>query len=412
MKASFIIIGTELTRGIIQDSHGSLLSRELTHLGIYVAEIVEVPDDGSIEKVLEALMRNNDIVIITGGLGPTSDDMTRPVIAAAAGVPLVRSEDAWKHMLETLGDRAYGPNSRQAMIPEGFSLIRNDNGTAPGFYGYGGSTLLISLPGPPREMHPMLYDSVLPLLRDKLDLPQAERDEYTSFITAEAKLEELYEDADSSLDWGTRFQDYRISLYVSGKTRAERDSAIAKLRKKLGEYRLVEGDADALTMAIDALRRSGSTVSVAESCTGGLLSMLLTERAGASEYMLGSVTSYAASVKADVLGVPESVIREKGTVSPECAIAMADGVRRLTGSDYSVSVTGVAGPDEDEGKSVGTVHLGFSSARRESVAISVHFSSWGRASIRRKSVVTALLLLSAYISGEDIARIASTWKDI
>lgn len=412
MKASFIIIGTELTRGIIQDSHGSLLSRELTHLGIYVAEIVEVPDDGSIEKVLEALMRNNDIVIITGGLGPTSDDMTRPVIAAAAGVPLVRSEDAWKHMLETLGDRAYGPNSRQAMIPEGFSLIRNDNGTAPGFYGYGGSTLLISLPGPPREMHPMLYDSVLPLLRDKLDLPQAERDEYTSFITAEAKLEELYEDADSSLDWGTRFQDYRISLYVSGKTRAERDSAIAKLRKKLGEYRLVEGDADAITMAIDALRRSGSTVSVAESCTGGLLSMLLTERAGASEYMLGSVTSYAASVKADVLGVPESVIREKGTVSPECAIAMAEGVRRLTGSDYSVSVTGVAGPDEDEGKSVGTVHLGFSSARRESVAISVHFSSWGRASIRRKSVVTALLLLSAYISGEDIARIASTWKDI
>ena len=412
MKASFIIIGTELTRGIIQDSHGSLLSRELTHLGIYVAEIVEVPDDGSIEKVLEALMRNNDIVIITGGLGPTSDDMTRPVIAAAAGVPLVRSEDAWKHMLETLGDRAYGPNSRQAMIPEGFSLIRNDNGTAPGFYGYGGSTLLISLPGPPREMHPMFYDSVLPLLRDKLDLPQAERDEYTSFITAEAKLEELYEEADSSLDWGTRFQDYRISLYVSGKTRAERDSAIAKLREKLGEYRLVEGDADALTMAIDALRRSGSTVSVAESCTGGLLSMLLTERAGASEYMLGSVTSYAASVKADVLGVPESVIREKGTVSPECAIAMADGVRRLTGSDYSVSVTGVAGPDEDEGKSVGTVHLGFSSARRESVAISVHFSSWGRASIRRKSVVTALLLLSAYISGEDIARIASTWKDI
>ena len=169
---------------------------------------------------------------------------------------------SWR--LETLGDRAYGPNSRQAMIPEGFSLIRNDNGTAPGFYGYGGSTLLISLPGPPREMHPMLYDSVLPLLRDKLDLPQAERDEYTSFITAEAKLEELYEDADSSLDWGTRFQDYRISLYVSGKTRAERDSAIAKLREKLGEYRLVEGDADALTMAIDALRRSGSTVSVAK----------------------------------------------------------------------------------------------------------------------------------------------------
>ena len=412
MKASLIMIGTEITRGIIQDSHGVLLSRELTHLGVHVAEIVSLPDDGTIGPVLSALMRSSDLIIITGGLGPTTDDMTRSVIAGCAGVPLTKDAGCWDFLLGRLGDRAYGANEKQAYIPEGFTMIPNHNGTAPGFYGYGGSTLLISLPGPPREMHPMLYDSVLPLLRDKLDLPQAERDEYTSFITAEAKLEELYEDADSSLDWGTRFQDYRISLYVSGKTRAERDSAIAKLREKLGKYRLVEGDADALTMAIDALRRSGSTVSVAESCTGGLLSMLLTERAGASEYMLGSVTSYAASVKADVLGVPESVIREKGTVSPECAIAMADGVRRLTGSDYSVSVTGVAGPDEDEGKSVGTVHLGFSSARRESVAISVHFSSWGRASIRRKSVVTALLLLSAYISGEDIARIASTWKDI
>ena len=412
MKASFIIIGTELTRGIIQDSHGSLLSRELTHLGIYVSEIVEVPDDGSIGKVLGALMRNNDIVIITGGLGPTSDDMTRPIIAAAAGVSLVRSEEAWNHMLEILGDRAYGPNARQAMIPEGFCLIPNDNGTAPGFYGYGGKTLLISLPGPPREMHPMLYESVLPLLRDKLDLPQAERDEYTSFITAEAKLEELYEDIDSSLDWATRFQDYRISLYVSGKTRADRDMAIAKLRDRVGEYRLMDGDTDSLSLAISALRSHHATVSVAESCTGGLISMLLTERPGASEYMMGSVTSYAASVKSDVLGVPEAIIREKGTVSAECAVAMADGVRRLTGSDYSVSVTGVAGPDEDEGKSVGTVHLGFSSSSRESVSISVHFSSWGRASIRRKAAVTALLLLAAYVSGEDIERIASTWKDI
>ena len=409
MKASFIIIGTELTRGIIQDSHGSLLSRELTRLGIYVSEIVEVPDDGSIEKVIEALMRNNDIVIITGGLGPTSDDMTRPVIAEAAGVPLVRNEEAWEHMLATLGDKAYGANSRQAMIPEGFSLIANSNGTAPGFYGYGGSTLLISLPGPPREMHPMLYDAVLPLLREKLDLPQAERDEYTSFITAEAKLEELCSEADGELEWGTRFQDYRISLYVSGKTRAERDAAVAKLRDMVGRYRLVDGDTDALAMAIEALESRHATVSVAESCTGGLLSMLLTERPGASAYMMGSVTSYAASVKKDVLGVPENVIQENGTVSSECAVAMADGVRRLTSSDYSVSITGVAGPDKDEGKDVGTVYIGFSGKDRSSEAVCFRFSSWGRASIRRKASVTALLLLSRYIAGDDIAEIVSGW---
>ena len=412
MRASFIIIGTELTRGIIQDSHTSLLSRELTHLGIHVSESVVLPDDGSIEKVLEALMRNNDVVIITGGLGPTSDDMTRPVIAEAAGVPLVRNPEAWEFLVSKLGERAYGANERQAMIPEGFSMIENRNGTAPGFYGYGHGTLLVSLPGPPREMSPMFYDHVLPLLREKLDLPEAERDEYTSFITAEARLEELCNAADSTLEWGTRFQDYRISLYVSGKSREERDRAIGKLREMVGELRLVDGDRDPLSMATDALRAHGATVSVAESCTGGLLASLLTERAGASEYMLGSVTSYAASVKRDVLGVPESVIAGKGTVSAECASAMADGVRRLTGSDYSVSITGVAGPDEDEGKKVGTVYLGFSGKDRETVSLLFDFSSWGRASIRRKASVSALLLLSAYIEGEDIRRIGQSWKQI
>ena len=409
MKASFIIIGTELTRGIIQDSHGSLLSRELSHLGIHVSEIVIVPDDGSIEKILEAIMRSNDVVIITGGLGPTSDDMTRPVIAEAAGVKLVRNAEAWEFLRARLGDKAYGANERQAMIPEGFTIIENRNGTAPGFFGYGHGTLLISLPGPPREMTPMLYDSVLPLLRSKLDLPEAERDEYTSFITAEAKLEELCNEADSTLDWGTRFQDYRISLYVSGKSRREREAAIGKIRAKVGGLRLAEGNTDALTLAIDALERHKATVSVAESCTGGLLSMLLTERPGASGYMLGSVTGYAPSVKRDVLSVSSDVIESKGTVSYECASAMAEGVQRLTGSDYSVSVTGVAGPDKDEGKDVGTVYLGFAGKDRSTVSLQFNFSSWGRASIRRKAATAALLLLSAYIEGEDIGKIASTW---
>ena len=255
----------------------------------------------------------------------------------------------------------------------------------------------------------MLYDSVLPLLREKLDLPEAERDEYTSFITAEAKLEELCGEADSALDWGTRFQDYRISLYVSGKTRKERDEAIGRLRERVGVLRLVDGNTDALSMAIGSLRSHGATVSVAESCTGGLLSMLLTERQGASEYMLGSVTSYAAAVKMNVLGVSGRVIDEEGTVSSGCAEAMANGVRRLTGSDYSVSVTGVAGPDKDEGKDVGTVYIGLSGKDRETVSVLFRFTSWGRASIRRKAATAALILLSAYIEGEDVKAIAESW---
>ena len=412
MKASIIVIGTELTRGIIEDKHGALISRELTHLGVHVLEIVALPDDGTIQAVLGALMRSSDLVLITGGLGPTSDDMTRSVIAQAAGKPLIRDESSWDHLVQRLGEKAYGANARQAMIPEGFSAIPNPNGTAPGFYGYGGSTLLVSLPGPPREMDPMFYESVVPLIREKLDLPDAERDEYTSFITAEAKLEELYESVDPELDWATRFQDYRISLYVSGGTKERRDSAIRSLRELVGEHRIESGSKDALGMAVDALMKNGATVSAAESCTGGLVSELLTSRPGSSRYMLGSVTSYSASVKADVLGVSRDTIAAAGTVSSECAREMADGVRRLTGSDYSISVTGVAGPDTDEGKAVGTVYLGFSGRGRDTESVLLRFSSWGRDSIRRKAAVSAFILLSAYIEGEDVVAIADGWRHI
>ena len=355
MNASLIMIGTELTRGIIQDKNGPMISRELTHLGVHVSQFEILPDDGTIGSVLAAEIARSGLVVITGGLGPTTDDMTRNVIADASGHKLIRDEGSWNALVAKLGERAYGPNSRQAMIPEGFTIIPNGNGTAPGFYGYAGSCLIVCLPGPPRELEPMLYDSVLPLIRKKLDLPDAERDEYSTFITAEAKLEELYEGIDPELDWGTRFQDYRISLYVSGKTRRERDEAISKLRSVLGEGRVVDGDTDPLSMLIDSLKCHGATVSAAESCTGGLASALLTERPGSSSFMLGAVTSYAASAKENVLGVPASLIDEHGTVSYECAEAMAEGVRRIMGSDYSFSITGVAGPDEDEGKPVGTV---------------------------------------------------------
>lgn len=412
MKASIIVIGTELTRGIIQDKHGSLISRELTTLGVHVSEIVALPDDGTIEPVLEALMRSSDLIIITGGLGPTSDDITRSVIARAAGKGLVRDEECWSFLLSKLGDKAYGANSRQAMIPEGFSVIPNNNGTAPGFYGYGGKTLLVSLPGPPREMEPMFYDSVVPLVRRVLDLPDAERDEYSSFITAEAKLEELCESVDPELEWGTRFQDYKISLYVSGKTKRERDEAIGKLREMVGVHRIEEGSADALGIMIAYLKKHNATVSAAESCTGGLVSERLTSLPGSSAFMLGAVTSYAPEVKENVLGVRKETVEKYGTVSYECALEMAEGVRKLTGSDYSLSVTGVAGPDKDEDKDVGTVYLGFSGKERESCSVLLRFSSWGRDSIRRKAAVASFLLLASYIEGENPAEIVSGWKFI
>ena len=410
MKASLIVIGTELTRGIIQDKHGMLVSKELTALGVHINELVAIPDDGTIKGVLKSLMDANDILIITGGLGPTADDMTRSVIAEAAGVALERREECWNHLLSRLGQRAYGANEKQAMIPSGFTVIPNANGTAPGFYGMCGKTLLISLPGPPREMSPMFYDYVIPLISSHIGAKEAERDEYSSFVTAEAKLEELCEMADSSLDWGTRFQDYKISLYVSGGDKEKREHAIERIRREVGAYRLVPGDVSALSLLIDKLTEDKLTIAAAESCTGGLAASLLTSRPGASEYMLGSVTSYSPEVKKNVLGVRESTIKEKGCVSEECAAEMAEGVLSLLSSDYAFSITGVAGPDKSEGKDVGTVCFGFAGKDRDSTSVTVHMNSWGRDSIRRRASVMAFLLMRAYISQEDVSGIVSSWK--
>ena len=409
-QVSLVVIGTELTRGIIEDKHTSVVARELTRLGLHFRESVQTADDGTIKEALSFLLANNDIVIITGGLGPTSDDMTRLSIAEAAGRKLVRDEGAWNHLVETLGDRAYGANEKQAYIPEGFTIIKNPNGTAPGFYGDVDGVMVISLPGPPREMRPMLYDAVIPLLQSRFGLEKDERDEYTSLITAEAKLEEVAEKADSTLEWGTRFQDYRISLYVSGKEKKDRDEAVRKLRDMLGLHRLEDGDTSALELLIDTLKKKGLTISCAESCTGGLSSSLLTSVPGSSSYMLGGVVSYSPEVKKTVLGVTEETVEKYGVVSEECAREMADGVRDRLSSDYAFSITGVAGPDKSEGKEVGTVCFGFSGRDRKTETVTVHFPSWGRESIRRRSTVAAFILMRSYILGESVVDIVSSWR--
>ena len=265
------------------------------------------------------------------------------------------------------------------------------------------------MPGPPREMEPMFRSSVLPLLRKNLGMKEEERDEYSTFLISEAKLEELTRTADPSLDWGTRFQDYRISLYVSGGDKTKRQEAIKKLREMTGRERVVEGDKTALGILVEELKKRGETISCAESCTGGLAASNLTSLPGSSSYMMGSVTSYFLSVKEKVLGVKKETLEEYGAVSEECALEMADGVRRVISSDWAFSITGVAGPDKSEGKEVGTVCLGFSGKDRESVAVTIHLFSFGRESIRRRSTAAAFILMKAFMKGENIKDIVQGW---
>lgn len=411
-NASLIVIGSELTEGIIADKHGQLVSRELTALGYHMNQIVAIPDDGTVGHVLKALLKKNDIVIITGGLGPTSDDMTRSAVAEAAGKALVKDEAAFARLYKRVGERIWGANEKQAYFPEGFATLLNPNGTAEGFYGEAGDTLLFCLPGPPREMSPMFYDHVLPYLAALKGHHNRKRLEYSTYLIAEAKLEELTKEASPLINWGTRFQEYRISLYADGEE-GEALKAIERLRAMCGADLIADGDITALGALTSLLRERKLTLSTAESCTGGLAAMLLTEEAGASTYFPGGVVSYSPDVKENVLGVRPETVESHGVVSLECAAEMAEGVRMKTHSDYALSITGVAGPDRSEGKEVGTVCFGFAGKDRGTETVMLHFSSWGRASVRRKSATAAFILMRAFIEGKGpLIDITTKWNYI
>ncbi|NMA22109.1 MAG: competence/damage-inducible protein A, partial [Spirochaetales bacterium] len=193
--AGLFIIGTELTRGVIADKHCQLLANQLTRLGYHVERMVVIPDDGSIATVLSQSIGSCDLIILTGGLGPTSDDLTRSVVAQLAGVPLVRDPVSFKRLYERIGERIWGANEQQTMIPQGFVAIPNPNGTAAGFRGIisveDREVALIALPGPPREMDPMFFNEVLPYLGRLAGHNDFNRSEYSTFLIPEAKLEEL-----------------------------------------------------------------------------------------------------------------------------------------------------------------------------------------------------------------------------
>lgn len=415
---SLFIIGTELTRGIIEDKHTSRLCTELTHLGFEVLRSIIVPDDGSTEKMLDRCLADSDIVIITGGLGPTSDDMTRRIIADEAGVKLVLDQRAWDALYKRVGERIHGANERQAYIPEGFELLENPHGTAPGFMGYvkrsRRQVLMVSMPGPPGEMQPMFFNLVLPRLALLKGHLNPERDEYSVYLIPESKLEELCARfSRPGIIWGTRFQQYKISLYLSGGTDEDRRGMEADLKAAIGEDLIAEGERDIIDALCDRLKSHGMTISTAESCTGGWFSKTLTDRGGASQWYMGGVASYSEQAKAKLLGVPEKTMADYSVYSHQCAISMAEGVRRSLGSTIGVSITGVAGPDGGTTDNpIGTVYFGFAGQVLPSQSVRLSFSSLNRDYIRKRATVAAAVLTLMYLNGVSLLDRTSKWQYI
>ena len=381
--ASICTIGDEILIGQIVDTNSSHISRALNSLGIRVTRMLSIGDDHDI--IIEGLkseLEKNDIVIVTGGLGPTKDDITKQALAELSGTDTFKTDDRQleiiHRILSSRGIDILDINIAQASVPDTCEVIPNRLGTAPVMVfrfpekRFGHKATLYSLPGVPFEALGAL-DDIKEDIRNHFDISDIYHKTVMTFGIPESSLSKMLDEWEDALPEDMHLAylpnpltGVRLRLSIYGGNRAEEE---ARIEAQLSQLKEILGDAlysdedDSLERCIGKMLASaGKTVSAAESCTGGLISSLFTSIPGSSEYYLGSVTSYANSVKSGVLGVPEEIIRENGAVSEECVKAMAEGVRRITGSDFSVATSGIAGPGGgSEEKPVGLVWIAVSS---------------------------------------------------
>lgn len=385
-QASICTIGDEILIGQIVDTNSSKISAALNSIGIRVTRMLSIGDDR--EAILQNLkneLRQNEIVIVTGGLGPTKDDITKAALAELSGstgyIENAVQLEIIRKILQARGLDMLDINRQQALVPDSCEVIPNRLGTAPimvfrfSAERFGHMCTLYSLPGVPFEAIGALND-VLADIRSHFKTEEIYHRTIMTYGMAESALAKKIEAWETSLPpemhlaylpdpvMGVRL---RLSIYggthVDDEEKVERQ--LAGLRKLLGNIIYSEQDDTLQNTVGRLLKKGGKTLSAAESCTGGMISSLITSVPGASEYYLGSVTSYAVSVKENVLGVPSGIIEKYGVVSSECVAAMAEGVRRLTGSDYAVATSGIAGPgDGADGNPAGLVWIGVSSKSR------------------------------------------------
>ena len=410
MRTAVIAVGDELLLGDIVNGNAAWLGGELAAVGAQVVHSSMVGDD--VEAIVAAIrhaLSAAEVVLLTGGLGPTTDDVTRDALAAAAGVALVRQasiEDLLRKKFEAYAVAMPDAVLRQADVPEGATPLDNPVGTAPGLRVELGRQLVFALPGPPHELAAVARGGVLAELRERSGRVVVTRTLHCAGL-GESSVAELVEQAIEvpagvDLAYLAGGAVVRVRLTTSAPTAAAADELlgplVSRLERALGEA-VFGRDADTLPAVV--LRRltvAGATVAVAESLTGGLLSAALTDLPGSSAAFRGGLLVYASDLKASLAGVPGDVLDEHGAVSAQTAEALATGCRDRLGATYGIGVTGVAGPDEQEGKPVGTVHVavvGPDGLHTRSVRL-----PGDRARIRMLAVTVALDLLRRQLPDE------------
>jgi nicotinamide-nucleotide amidase len=367
-----VTIGDELLRGEIVDSNKSFLSERLLQLELETARHVSVPDDPAlIEEVLREAARRARVVLVSGGLGPTRDDLTTEVAARTFGRKIVRDAQALAEIqafFAQFGREMAPNNAKQADFPDGADVLRNPLGTAPGFMLEAEGALLFFMPGVPRELYRMVDEEVLPRIGTRLGAGRVVRARLLrTFGMGESNLDHLLADLvrgdpDAELGFRTQFPDNLIRIVVRGHDVEAAEAKLARLvsqvRERAGDVVIGEGEEGLEQIVGRLLVERGLTLALAESCSGGLVANRLTDVPGSSRYLLAGLVTYSNASKVRELGVPAALIEEHGAVSEPVARAMAEGVRRTSGADLGLATTGVAGPDGgSDAKPVGTLYL-------------------------------------------------------
>ncbi len=370
MTCAVLSIGTELTRGELVNSNSTWLAAELTTIGFDVVEHAVVDDDRfRIRAAVSRLSERSRVIVSTGGLGPTTDDVTTDAVASALGVALLRDDTSLDHIrrrFEKTARLMTPSNTKQAAFPEGADILPNPIGTAPGFGVRVGECVAYFLPGVPREMKKMFDEQVVPRIR-ALAPHNLFQSRLRTFGLPESVVGERLGGVESAfpgttIGYRAHFPEVEVKVLVRAASHAAArdvcERATGEVRARLGSHVYGEAEDTFAGVVGRALRGREWTLAIAESCTGGLVGHMVTSEPGASEFLLLDAVTYANSAKSRVLGVDEETIRWHGAVSSEVAAAMAEGARRVSGADLALSLTGVAGPGGgSEEKPVGTVYI-------------------------------------------------------
>ena len=378
VRAELITIGDEILYGQILDTNSKWMSEELDAIGIRVIHKTTIGDNR--EDILGSFrdaQSRADLVLITGGLGPTSDDVTKPCLADFFGVPIEINDRALEELTALFAqwDREVTPtNQEQAMLPTNCTMVSNTLGSAPGMWFDENNSVFVSMPGVPHEMKKMMSDSIIPMIKERFNTPHIVHKLVRTTGIGESWLSDKISEWESHLPENIKLaylpsvMEVKLRLTATGGSAKNLRSSIeiekTKLVALIGKY-VFGYDNDSLEGVVgQLLRNCKSTISTAESCTGGYLGHMITSVAGSSDYFLGGIVSYDNQIKSEVLGVNNATLQEFGAVSEETALEMAENVRKKFKADFGVSTTGVAGPSGgSKEKPVGTIWIGLADGK-------------------------------------------------